>query len=917
MNRKLLALIILGIIPVIILPIYAADPSEKFTFQGVLKDSSSNLVTGTKDITLDFYTASSGGTLRFSNLCDDVTVSSGLFTCTITNPYDNFFAQALFVEVKVPDSNGANSETLTPRIELVGSPYSISALKAGNDFDLLEKSILNATSVNATAIEVGQTGSAMAFNVTATGSGTVFNVTNTGTGTTLEINDEPGDTSPFVIEAGGDVGIGIANPAHKLEVGENAEDLNYVMRITDFAQTTNDRMLGIRAPQATPAATDRYIDFVDSSSNTEGYIAGNGADGITLGSATGMNVTLSNDFTVDARTFTVDSQNNRVGIGTTNPDGALHITATGSDTTPDVEGIILTASDGGNVAIEMTDNGGTPYIDFSNNLGADFDARFILVGDNSLKLEAASLMVGANSETIANSEFVAGADDLFVADMLGVETAIVTDGYINATAIEVGRSTGIAGNFTAGGTTEAVLMDNQNTGATTTGAVIKLGVATPGLANCYLHLQDSSGNSEATICGDGASGLFVNSLDSVQFGLSDAAGNDFIIDSTTDFILESDTGEVGIGIADPAAALHVKKDAGSNAAVIIEQDNIGTSDGLYIRLGDNNPGVGDSFIEFQGNDAGVDGLIDGNGAGGLLFSSSEDLVLASGTASGSDIILHDTANTNDKVGIGTTSPGSVLDVLSADIENAFFTRAAGNDVRIRVGNPGIAADANGIISWDDSEKQMQLFISGEGAGASLNIDNGGYVGIGTTSPTKKLHVVDAPGDAAAVAAFSDTSVNTNDRVMFLQMPEASPTTSDRYISFIDSSSNTEGYIAGDGSDGIALTSVSDARLKSNIRDTIHSLDDLLKIQVRDYEMGEFQLTKTGFVAQELYEAYPDAVIVGGDEVNDPELKDPWGVSKTGLIPLLVKSIQDLKEENDALKELLCLDHPEAEICQVE
>ena len=31
---------------------------------------------------------------------------------------------------------------------------------------------------------------------------------------------------------------------------------------------------------------------------------------------------------------------------------------------------------------------------------------------------------------------------------------------------------------------------------------------------------------------------------------------------------------------------------------------------------------------------------------------------------------------------------------------------------------------------------------------------------------------------------------------------------------------------------------------------------------------------------------------------------------------LVKAIQELKAENDALKELVCLDHPDAEVCKI-
>ncbi len=46
----------------------------------------------------------------------------------------------------------------------------------------------------------------------------VLSITNTGTGNSLLVNDEAGDTSPFVINAGGNVGIGTASPETSLHV---------------------------------------------------------------------------------------------------------------------------------------------------------------------------------------------------------------------------------------------------------------------------------------------------------------------------------------------------------------------------------------------------------------------------------------------------------------------------------------------------------------------------------------------------------------------------------------------------------------------------------------------------------------------------------------------------------------------------
>jgi hypothetical protein len=56
----------------------------------------------------------------------------------------------------------------------------------------------------------------------------------------------------------------------------------------------------------------------------------------------------------------------------------------------------------------------------------------------------------------------------------------------------------------------------------------------------------------------------------------------------------------------------------------------------------------------------------------------------------------------------------------------------------------------------------------------------------------------------------------------------------------------------------------------------------------------YKTREQGFIAQELYEIYPSAVSVGGD---DPQT-NPWAIDYGRLSPLLVKAIQELKAGND-------------------
>jgi hypothetical protein len=81
---------------------------------------------------------------------------------------------------------------------------------------------------------VGQAGAAITGAATCENSGNVvpLTVTNTGTANSFVVNDASGDTSPFVIDASGQVGIGTSAPQRKLHIAnDGAEGLEFFVGI--------------------------------------------------------------------------------------------------------------------------------------------------------------------------------------------------------------------------------------------------------------------------------------------------------------------------------------------------------------------------------------------------------------------------------------------------------------------------------------------------------------------------------------------------------------------------------------------------------------------------------------------------------------------------------------------------------------
>ena len=95
---------------------------------------------------------------------------------------------------------------------------------------------------------------------------------------------------------------------------------------------------------------------------------------------------------------------------------------------------------------------------------------------------------------------------------------------------------------------------------------------------------------------------------------------------------------------------------------------------------------------------------------------------------------------------------------------------------------------------------------------------------------------------------------------------------------------------------------SDIRLKTIIDKPMDALEKILQITPRNYYWNEEadpitweklapdkKTINYGFIAQELYEVFPQMITVGGD---DPKTQ-PWQIDYSKITPLLVKAIQEL------------------------
>jgi hypothetical protein len=113
--------------------------------------------------------------------------------------------------------------------------------------------------------------------------------------------------------------------------------------------------------------------------------------------------------------------------------------------------------------------------------------------------------------------------------------------------------------------------------------------------------------------------------------------------------------------------------------------------------------------------------------------------------------------------------------------------------------------------------------------------------------------------------------------------------------------------------GTNIYNASDARLKQNVTTITNGLDKVMGLNpvkfnwINNFVESEEGKDMLGFVAQEVQTVIPEAVENFSDnsiKVGETIVENPLRVNEKFIIPVLVKAIQELKLENDCLKEIL-------------
>jgi hypothetical protein len=342
------------------------------------------------------------------------------------------------------------------------------------------------------------------------------------------------------------------------------------------------------------------------------------------------------------------------------------------------------------------------------------------------------------------------------------------DGSIHGTSGNFQTAITVGGNpVMTGASPEAdTLQTVTNRGATTTNTIriestdFASLVLDRGGSNASIVQFENDNGIVGGIGGYNNDGLIFRSKDGNQMALN--ASNNF-----------------GIGTIDPIQKLHVKgigciEDASSTDFGTLQ---FGTNTLRYIRGNSAELQVGATIQQLHFQKTNGPAQVASSAANGVtaiqllarnVHTSANLLEVVNGNGQAADFVI----DSDGKVGIGTTGPSDELEVYKN-----------GSDVAIRIHEDAGTHEARlhlrrGGNDWEIiNNSDLAFEIEGS---EIVRFKTNGNVGIGTTNPSQKLHLVDTNG---SIIILNSNTANENNGIFMTEAAAASPYTKGAYVHY--------------------------------------------------------------------------------------------------------------------------------------
>jgi hypothetical protein len=459
----------------------------------------------------------------------------------------------------------------------------------------------------------------------------------------------------------------------------------------------------------------------------------------------------------------------------------------------------------------------------------------------------------------------------------------------------------------------------------------------------------------------GTKGYFLgNSDNNLYLRANSGLGIQFYTNGNNERMRIDSSGNVGIGETSPQGNLHIKgSDSGvtsspSHADELIIENS--TNGGMTFNCGASNSAT----ITFQNSTYSDDGALqyrNGDRAMAFKTAGSERMRIDS---SGRVMIGNTTEGVAgaDELTVGDTSAGNGITIRSAsnssgalffsdgtsgsaEYDGGFEYNHSSQFMRISTaGSEQMRITSAGNVGIGDSNPQRKISVNGIAkfrnsitlGGSNSSTDYNAYfvneafannadtnsVTLGThstrplifaTNTTERMRIGSNGGTvltANASGAYAFKVINdgnaSNRFGIAIQTGEDSPTTTNYLMGFQDGNGNSVGSITFNNAGQTSFNQISDYRLKENVTEDWNATTRLKELKPCRFNFKRFpNTTLDGFIAHEAQEVVPEAVIGEKDAVDDDGNPIYQGIDQSKLVPLLVKTIQELEARIVALE----------------
>jgi len=216
----------------------------------------------------------------------------------------------------------------------------------------------------------------------------------------------------------------------------------------------------------------------------------------------------------------------------------------------------------------------------------------------------------------------------------------------------------------------------------------------------------------------------------------------------------------------------------------------------------------------------------------------------------------------------------------------------------------IAAEVDGTPGANDMPGRLVFSTTADGASSPterMRIDNSGNVLINRTSQTASEKFAVYTGTSGTNTAYFWYG-QTDDRANVICRQDRSiGATVGVQIAFLNQTGSNVGQISSTGS-ATTYTTSSDYRLKENVVPLTGAVDRLGQLQVHRFNfLADPETTVDGFIAHEVQEIVPEAIVGDKDAINEDGSIKPQGIDQSKLVPLLTAALQETIAELQALK----------------